>query len=95
MWEIKCIVSWCVLFLQISFINTKSQLFTLQNNNIVMLKNNQDIDNLLDKNTETFYIISSTDEKNGNFWVKDDGDTYEFAFDSMTEYLRIKSYFCS
>lgn len=88
MWETNYLVSFSyVLFLQISFINTKSQLFTLMNNNIVMFNQNPDIDsnNILDKNTETFYIISSTDEKNGNFWVKDDGDTYEFAFDSMPE----------
>lgn len=86
MWESNYLVSLCyVLFLQISFINTKSQLFTLKNNNIVMFNQNPEFDNILDKNTETFYIISSTDEKNGNFWVKDDGDTYEFTFDSMHE----------
>lgn len=85
MWENNYLVLISyVLFLQISFINTKSQLFTLKNNNIVMFNQNPDFD-ILDKNTETFYIISSTDEKNGKYWVKDDGDTYEFAFDSMPE----------
>lgn len=84
MWETNYLVPLCyVVFMQISFINTKSQLFTLKNNQIVMFNQNPDI---FDKNTETFYIISSTaDEKNGNFWVKDDGDNYEFAFDSLPE----------
>lgn len=65
------------MFLQISFINTKSQLFTLKNNKIVMFNQNLEV---LDKNTEIFYIISSTsDEKNGNVWIKD-GDSYEFEW---------------
>lgn len=82
MWENGQFFSLCyVLVLQISFINTKSQLFTLKNNKIVMFNQNIEV---LDKNTEIFYIISSTDEKNGNVWIKD-GDTYEFAFDSMPE----------
>lgn len=70
------------LCLQISFINTKSQLFTLKNNKIVMFNTNIEI---LD---EIFYIISSTDDKKGNVWTKD-SDTYEFAFDSMPEWVAI------
>lgn len=66
------------LFLQISFINTKSQLFTLKNNKIVMFNQIEILD-------EVFYIISSsTDDKKGNVWTKD-GDSYEFAFDAMPE----------
>lgn len=81
MWENGQLFSLCyILVLQISFINTKSQLFTLKNNKIVFHNN---IEVQLDKNTEIFYIISSTDEKNGNVWIKD--DTYEFAFEPMPE----------
>lgn len=70
------LISLCYcLFLQITFINTKSQLFTLKNNKIVMFNAN------IDSIDEIFYIISSTDEKNGNLWVKEK-DNYEFAFDS-------------
>lgn len=40
---------------------------------------------------EVFYIISSsTDDKKGNVWTKD-GDSYEFAFDSMPEWVRYAS----
>lgn len=79
MWENSQFISLCYfLFLQISFINTKSQLFTLKNNKIVVLNSFEIID-------EIFNIISSTaDDKKGNMWIKD-GDTYEFAFDAMPE----------
>lgn len=64
------------LFLQITFINTKSQLFTLKNNKIVMFNAN------IDSIDEIFQIISSKDgTKNGNLWVKEK-DNYEFAFDT-------------
>jgi hypothetical protein len=64
------------LFLQITFINTKSQLFTLKNNKIVMFNAN------IESIDEIFQIISSKDGmKNGNLWVKEK-DNYEFAFDT-------------
>lgn len=76
MWESAHTSALCyLLVLQVSFINTKSQLFTLKNNKIVMFSQNIE-------NDEIFYIISSTDK--GNVWIKD-ADTYEFAFDAMPE----------
>lgn len=61
MWEYSQItVSFLVLLLQVTFINTKSQLFTLKNNKIVMFNQNIEID-------EIFQIISKSEEKSGSF----------------------------
>lgn len=68
-------ISFCyLLFLQIAFINTKSQLFTLKNNKIVMSHNLEDLD-------EIFYIISTTESQWGsNSWTKE-SDNYDFTID--------------
>ena len=62
MWEYSQItVSFLVLLLQLTFINSKSQLFMLKNNKIVMFRDNFEID-------EIFQIISkSTEEKSASF----------------------------
>lgn len=68
-WENSQFVSLCYfIFLQISFINTKSQLFTLKNNKIVMFNQIEILD-------EVFYIITSRRTK--------DGDSHEFMLDSL------------
>lgn len=68
-------ISFCyLLFLQITFINTKSQLFTLKNNKIVISHNLEDLD-------EIFYIISTTEPHIGsNTWTKE-SDNYDFTMD--------------
>lgn len=68
------IISLCyLLFLQIAFINTKSQLFTLKNNKIIMYSNVEEIDDI-------FYIISTT-EQFGNTWTKESDNTYDYTID--------------
>lgn len=68
------IISLCyLLFLQIAFINTKSQLFTLKNNKIIMYSNVEEIDDI-------FYIISTT-EQFGNTWTKESDTTYDYTID--------------
>lgn len=72
-------ISLCyLLFLQIAFINTKSQLFTLKNNKIIMLTHH--VDDL----DEIFYIISTTDSQLGTTWTKE-SDNYDFTIDVDTE----------
>jgi hypothetical protein len=65
-----------LLFLQIAFINTKSQLFTLKNNKIIMSQNIDELD-------EIFYIISTT-EPLGNTWTKE-SENFDFTIDVDTE----------
>lgn len=75
------IISLCyLLFLQIAFINTKSQLFMLQNNKIIL---SQNVDKHFD---DIFYIISTTEPQFGNTWTKE-SDNYDFTngIDGETE----------
>ncbi|KAG5683649.1 hypothetical protein PVAND_012920 [Polypedilum vanderplanki] len=64
-----------LLFLQVAFINTKSQLFTLKNNKIVMLS-----PNVIEELDEVFYIISTTESQLGTTWIKE-SDNYDFTID--------------
>lgn len=77
------LISLCyLLFLNVSFINTKSQLFTLKNNKIIRFSNIE-FPNIED---DVFFIISSSagDEKRGHVWIKD-GDNYEHLLDGVSE----------
>lgn len=72
-------ISLCyLLFLQIAFINTKSQLFMLKNNKIIMSQN------IIDDLDEIFYIISTTEPQRGNTWTKE-SDNFDFTIDVDTE----------
>lgn len=67
------------LFLQISLINTKSQLFQLQNDKIVLIEST----NLLQQD-EIFTLISTNKQDENNFWIKDN-ESYEFTFEMSSE----------
>lgn len=71
-------MSFCyLLFLQVAFINTKSQLFSLKNNKIIMSHNLEDQIQI----DEIFYIISTTEPQIGsNSWTKE-SDNYDFTID--------------
>lgn len=67
------------LFLQISLINTKSQLFQLQNDKIVLIEST----NLLQQD-EIFTLISTNKQDENNYWIKDN-ESYEFTFEMSSE----------
>jgi hypothetical protein len=67
-----------LILLQISLINSKSQLFKLQNNRIVLIESEQQ--HIVQD--EIFSLISS---KNGpNFWIKD-SENSEFTYEVPSE----------
>ena len=70
-----------LFFFQIAFINTKSQLFTLKNNKIILSHINDEI--FID---EIFYIISTTTTEpfSGNTWTKE-SDNFDFTIDVDAE----------
>lgn len=63
------------LFIQISLINSKSQLFQLKNDRIVLIESTNSL-----QQDEIFTLISSNKQDGNNFWIKDN-ESYEFAFE--------------